>query len=111
MEIQKKIDEITNNRITDMSELKGEIEKLLSELNTLKNKHNDILNQVNENRNQIEIILSNLKEKKDNFNLANNLASISLPGVKSRKIDNADLVKLHEELDELRNFIETKIME
>ena len=59
----------------------------------------------------MEKILKNLKEKKDNFNLASNIASISSPAQKSSKINNADLTKMQEDLDELKHNIETKIME
>ena len=62
---------------------------------------------------QIENILNILKEKKDNYNFASNLASISLPAQKSssHKINNEDLQKLQEDLEELRHKTETKIME
>ena len=99
--------------MTNNIDLKDEISKLISELNTLKNKHNDILNQVNENKAQIENILNNLKEKKDNYNLASNIASITLPVHKtsSYKINNEDLQKLQEDLEELKHNTEAKLME
>ena len=103
--------EIKNNNITYNAELKGEIEKLISELNTLKNKHNDILSQVKENKNQIDEIIKQLEEKQNNFNLASNFASISHPTNKTTKINNEDLQKLQEDLENLRHFIESKIME
>ena len=113
LEIQKKIDEIKNNNITKNSELKDDIDKLISELNNLKNKHNDILSQINENKAQIENILNNLQENKNSYNLASNIASISFPAHKSssQKISNEDLQKLQEDLDELRHYIDTKVME
>ena len=113
MDIVKKIDEIANNDLTKKSELKDEIDKLIAELSNLKNKHNDILSQVNENRIQIQNILNNLQEKKNNFNLASNIASITFPAHKttSQKLNNEDLQKLQEDLEELRHYIETKVME
>ena len=53
-----------------------------------------------------------MQEKKDNYNLASNIASISLPSYKiSQKISNEDLQKIQEDLDELKHYIDTKIME
>ena len=103
--------EIVNSNISNNTELKGDIEKLISELNTLKKKHNDILSQVNDNKNQIDEILKKLEEKQNNFNLASNFASISHPTNKTAKLNNEDLLKLQEDLENLRHYIETKIME
>ena len=72
------------------------------------------MNQINENKNQIELILSNLKQNKDNFNLASNMASFGGYSKKrgnSDKIDNADLEHLKEQLEELKRHTENKIME
>ena len=53
-----------------------------------------------------------MQEKKDHYNLASNIASISLPSHKiSQKINNEDLQKLQEDLEELKHYIDTKIME
>ena len=110
--LQKRIDEIINNNVKDKCDLKQEIDKLISELNNIKNKHNDILNQINENKIKLNEILNNMQEKRDNYNLASNIASISLPSQKiTPKINNEDLQKLQEDLDELKHYIDTKIME
>lgn len=72
------------------------------------------MNQISENKNQIEIILSNLKQNKDNFNLASNMASLEGYSKKrgtSDKIDNTDLDHLKEQLEELKRHIDNKIME
>ena len=101
-----------NNTSKNISGLKEQIEQIISELNNLKNKHNDLLGQVNEHKIQIDGILNSLKEKKDNYNLASNIASITLPAkTTSHRINNEDIQKLQEDLDELRHYIDTKIME
>ena len=72
------------------------------------------MNQISDNKNQIEIILNNLKQNKDNFNLASNMASFGGYSKKrgnSDKIDNADLEHLKEQLEELKRQTENKIME
>ena len=115
-ELEKKIDNILNKLNSDFGfgELKEKINEVIAELETLKLKNNDILNQIAENKNQIEIILSNLKQNKDNFNLASNMASFGGYSKKRRnsdKIDNADLENLKEQLEELKRQTENKIME
>ena len=115
-ELEKKIDNILNKLNSDFGfgELKEKIDEVIAELETLKLKNNDILNQIAENKNQIEIILSNLKQNKDNFNLASNMASFGGYSKKrgnSDKIDNADLENLKEQLEELKRQTENKIME
>ena len=115
-ELEKKIDNILNKLNSDFGfgELKEKINEVIAELETLKLKNNDILNQISDNKNQIEIILSNLKQNKDNFNLASNMASLGGYSKKrgnSDKIDNADLEHLKEQLEELKRQTENKIME
>ena len=115
-ELEKKIDNLLNKLNSDFGfgELKEKINEVIAELETLKLKNNDILNQINENKNQIELILSNLKQNKDNFNLASNMASFGGYSKKrgnSDKIDNADLEHLKEQLEELKRHTENKIME
>ena len=115
-ELEKKIDNLLNKLNSDFGfgELKEKINEVIAELETLKLKTNDILNQINENKNQIELILSNLKQNKDNFNLASNMASFGGYSKKrgnSDKIDNADLEHLKEQLEELKRHTENKIME
>jgi len=115
-ELEKKIDNLLNKLNSDFGfgELKEKINEVIAELETLKLKNNDILNQINENKNQIELILSNLKQNKDNFNLASNIASFGGYSKKrgnSDKIDNADLEHLKEQLEELKRHTENKIME
>ena len=117
-DIGKRIDDITNKKIdggSGLDNLKEELEKLKSELNNLKDKYNDILNQVNDNKIKIELILDKVKENKDNFNLASNIASINFPvgrkSINKNDINNLNLEKLREDLDELKHNIENKIME
>ena len=94
--------------------MKEKINEVIAELETLKLKNNDILSQISDNRNQIELILNTLKQNKDNFNLASNIASFGGYSKKrgnSDKIDNADLEHLKEQLEELKRHTENKIME
>ena len=94
--------------------MKEKIKEVIDELETLKLKNNDILSQISDNRNQIELILNTLKQNKDNFNLASNMASFGGYNKKRRnsdKIDNDDLEHLKEQLEELKRHTENKIME
>ena len=112
-ELEKKIDNILNKDF-GVGELKEKIKEVIDELETLKLKNNDILSQISDNRNQIELILNTLKQNKDNFNLASNMASFGGYNKKRRnsdKIDNDDLEHLKEQLEELKRHTENKIME
>ena len=86
--------------------------KLSDELKTLKISMGDILTRLNDNRTEIDEILNNLKEKKDNFNLASNMASLS-PAVRAKRgvEDTAQIEQMQEDLEDLKHYVDSKLME
>ena len=110
-EIDKKINDILYNK--EIDEVKEEVGKLSDELITLKTCMGDILNRVNDNKTEIDEILNNLKEKKDNFNLASNLASLT-PIIRTEKRSGEDIAQIEqmqEELDDLKHTLNSKLFE
>ena len=79
-EIDKKLIELSDNKEVDT--VKEDMSKISGELKTLKISRGEILSRLNDNRTEIDEILNNLKERKDNFNLASNMASLS-PAVRT----------------------------
>ena len=66
----------------------------------------------NNNKTELDDIASDLKQRRENFNLASNMASIS-PGARiSRKgEDTAQIEQLQEDLEDLKHFTESKLLE
>ena len=87
--------------------------KLADDFKTIKISMGDILNRFNDNRTEIDDILNNLKEKKDNYNFASNMASLSPANRISRKggEDSAQIEQMQEELEDLKHYIDSKLME
>ena len=82
-------------------------------MKTLKTSMGDLLTRLNENRIEIDEILNNLKEKKDNFNLASNMASIA-PIIRSPRKEGEDYAQvdqMQEDLEDLKHYVESKLME
>ena len=74
-------------------------------MKTLKTSMGDLLTRLNENRIEIDEILNNLKEKKDNFNLASNMASIA-PIIRSPRKEGEDYAQvdqMQEDLEDLKH--------
>ena len=86
--------------------------KLREELRTIKNSMADIITRLNNNKTELDDIASDLKQRRENFNLASNMASIS-PGARiSRKgEDTAQIEQLQEDLEDLKHFTESKLLE
>ena len=86
--------------------------KLREELRTIKNSMADIITRLNNNRIELDDIANDLKQRRENFNLASNMASIS-PGARiSRKgEDTAQIEQLQEDLEDLKHFTESKLLE
>ena len=87
--------------------------KLSNELKTIKISMGDILNRLNDNKTEIDEILNNLKENKNNFNLASNMASLSPVIISSKKggEDFAQIEQMQEELEDLKHYVDSKLME
>ena len=86
--------------------------KLSDELKTLKISMGGILTRLNDNRTEIDEILNNLKEKKDNFNLASNMASLSPAARAKRGVeDTAQIEQMQEDLEDLKHYVDSKLME
>jgi len=97
----------------EFDEIREDLGKLSDELITLKTCMGDILNRVNDNKTEIDEILNNLKEKKDNFNLASNLASLT-PIIRTEKRSGEDIAQIEqmqEELDDLKHTLNSKLFE
>ena len=73
--------------------MKENMSKLREELRTIKNSMADIITRLNNNKTELDDIASDLKQRRENFNLASNMASIS-PGARiSRKVIFIYLIK------------------
>ena len=110
-EIDKKLIELSDNKEVDT--VKEDMSKISDELKTLKISMGEILSRLNDNRTEIDEILNNLKERKDNFNLASNMASLS-PAVRTSKRggeDSAQIEQMQEDLEDLKHYVDSKLME
>ena len=112
--IDKKLIELSDNKEVDS--VKEEMSKLSDELKTIKVSMGDILTRLNDNKTEIEEILNNLKEKKDNFNFAINMASIAPVNRTPRSPrqgaeDAAQMEQMQEELEDLKHYIDSKLTE
>ena len=86
---------------------------LSDDLKTIKISMGDLVNRINDNKAQIDEILNELKERKNNLNLANNLASISPASKPTRKggDEYAHLDQMQEDLDDLKHLVDSKLLE
>ena len=109
-EVDKKLEELSDTKEVDS--VKENMSKLREELRTIKNSMADIITRLNNNRTELDDIVSDLKQRRENFNLASNMASIS-PGARiSRKgEDTAQIEQLQEDLEDLKHFTESKLLE
>ena len=112
--IDKKLIELSDNKEVDS--VKEEMSKLSDELKTIKVSMGDILTRLNDNKTEIEEIVNNLKEKKDNFNFAINMASIAPVNRTPRSPrqgaeDAAQMEQMQEELEDLKHYIDSKLTE
>ena len=112
--IDKTLIELSDNKEVDS--VKEEMSKLSDELKTIKVSMGDILTRLNDNKTEIEEILNNLKEKKDNFNFAINMASIAPVNRTPRSPrqgaeDAAQMEQMQEELEDLKHYIDSKLTE
>ena len=109
-EVDKKLEELSDTKEVDS--VKENMSKLREELRTIKNSMADIITRLNNNRIELDDIANDLKQRRENFNLASNMASIS-PGARiSRKgEDTAQIEQLQEDLEDLKHFTESKLLE
>ena len=112
--IDKTLIELSDNKEVDS--VKEEMSKLSDELKTIKVSMGDILSRLNDNKTEIEEIVNNLKEKKDNFNFAINMASIAPVNRTPRSPrqgaeDAAQMEQMQEELEDLKHYIDSKLTE
>ena len=109
-EVDKKLEELSDTKEVDS--VKDNMSKLREELRTIKNSMADIITRLNNNKTELDDIASDLKQRRENFNLASNMASIS-PGARiSRKgEDTAQIEQLQEDLEDLKHFTESKLLE
>ena len=109
-EIDKKLIELSDNKEVDS--VKENMLNLREEFKTIKNSMGDIVERLNNNRIEMDEILNNLKERKESYNLANNMASIS-PTTRAKKEgdDSAQIEQMQEDLEDLKHFTESKLME
>ena len=109
-EVDKKLEELSDTKEVDS--VKENMSKLREELRTIKNSMADIITRLNNNKTELDDIASDLKQRRENFNLASNMASIS-PGARiSRKgEDTAQIEQLQEDLEDLKHFTESKLLE
>ena len=109
-EVDKKLEELSDTKEVDS--VKDNMSKLREELRTIKNSMADIITRLNNNRIELDDIANDLKQRRENFNLASNMASIS-PGARiSRKgEDTAQIEQLQEDLEDLKHFTESKLLE
>ena len=109
-EIDKKLIELSDNKEVDS--VKENMLNLREEFKTIKNSMGDIIERLNNNRIEMDEILNNLKERKESYNLANNMASIS-PTTRAKKEgdDSAQIEQMQEDLEDLKHFTESKLME
>ena len=109
-EVDKKLEELSDTKEVDS--VKENMSKLREELRAIKNSMADIITRLNNNKTELDDIASDLKQRRENFNLASNMASIS-PGARiSRKgEDTAQIEQLQEDLEDLKHFTESKLLE
>ena len=96
-----------------MDKVKEDMNNLSDDLKTIKISMGDLVNRINDNKAQIDEILNELKERKNNLNLANNLASISPASKPTRKGGDefAHLDQMQEDLDDLKHLVDSKLLE
>ena len=109
-ELEKKIKDILSNR--EIDPVKENISKISEELKVLKVSLGDILNRLNHHKEEIDEINNELKERRENKNLANNMANIT-PGIRvvRKKDETAQIEQMQEDLDDLKHYVESKLME